>query len=78
MEKVGQGNVFGNNLHRKQAFLDYKKSIFKWSQNYNLLKRLTHDLAHKLEVFLNYTFLGKIVQRNVFGIILCREEAIAS
>lgn len=51
MQKVGQGNVFGNNLHRKQAFLDYKKSIFKWSQNYNLLKRLTHDLAHKLEVF---------------------------
>lgn len=51
MEKVGQGNVFGNNLHGKQAFLDYKKSIFKWSQNYNLLKRLTHDLAHKVEVF---------------------------
>lgn len=51
MENVGQGNVFGNNLHGKQAFLDYKKSIFKWSQNYNLLKRLSHDLAHKLEVF---------------------------
>lgn len=51
MEKVGQGNVFGNNLHGKQAFVDYNKSIFKWSQNYNLLKRLTHDLAHKLEVF---------------------------
>ena len=51
MEKVGQGNVFGNNLHGKQAFLDYNKSLFKWSQNYNLLKRLTHDLAHKLEVF---------------------------
>ena len=28
--------------------------------------------------FLNYIFLGKIVQRNVSGIILCREEAIAS
>ena len=28
MQKVGQGNVFGNNLHGKQAFLDYKKSIF--------------------------------------------------
>lgn len=27
MEKVGQGNVFGNNLYGKQAFLDYKKSI---------------------------------------------------
>lgn len=24
MEKVGQGNVFGNNLHGKQVFLDYK------------------------------------------------------
>ena len=28
--------------------------------------------------FLNYIFLGKIVQRNVFGIVLCREEAFAS
>ena len=28
--------------------------------------------------FLNYIFLGKIVQRNVSGIILRREEAIAS
>ena len=28
MEKVGQGNVFGNNLQGKQVFLDYKKSIF--------------------------------------------------
>ena len=33
MEKVGQGNVFGNNLYGKQAVLDYKKSIFKWLQN---------------------------------------------
>ena len=56
MEKVGQGNVFGNNLQGKQVFLDYKKSIFKWSQNYNLLRRLTHDLAHKLEVFKLYLF----------------------
>lgn len=59
MEKVGQGNVFGNNLHGKQAFLDYKKSIFKWSQNYNLLKRLTHDLAHKLDVFKIISFWAK-------------------
>ena len=28
--------------------------------------------------FLNYVFLGKIDQRNVFGIILRREEATAS
>ena len=45
MEKVGQGNVFGNNLYGKQAFQTMK------SRCLNGRKFRIHDLAHKLKVF---------------------------
>ena len=36
------------------------------------------EFCSQIGSFLNYIFLGKIVRRNVFGIVLCREEAFAS
>ena len=41
------GILFDNVLERKQAFLNYKKVIFKKSTNLHFSKRLTHDLGEK-------------------------------
>ena len=33
--------MFGNILYKKTSFLDYKKSIFEWLQNWNFSKEIT-------------------------------------
>ena len=51
--------LFYNVLERKQAFLNYKKVIFKKSKNLHFCNGLTHDFGQKFELSCMSVFLQK-------------------
>ena len=72
---IGQENVFGDTLERKNAILGYKNKKFKKSKKLTFLQRgLTHGFGPKMPIFLTF-FLGNIDQKNVFYDILERKNA---
>ena len=74
-DNIGQGNVFYDNLERKNAFLGYKNKKFKKSKNWHFSKGVNPWFWSKNGHFSNFFFLGNIGQENVFYDILERKNA---
>ena len=71
---IGQENVLHDILQRKNAFLGYKKRSLKSRKIVIFPKGLTHGFGPKMAIFAT-SFLGNIVQTNLFYDILERENA---
>ena len=63
---IGQENVFYDNTERKDAFLGYKNEKSKESRNWHFSKWVNPWFWSKNGNFSNFSFLGKISQKNVF------------
>ena len=85
---IGQEDVFYDILERKNAFLGYKHKSFKKSKNSHFFKGVNSWFWSKnghffyffsggniCQHFVNFFFLGKIGQENVFYDILERKNA---
>ena len=66
--------MFYDILERKNAFLGYKTTSSESRKIAIFSKRLTHGFRPKMTIFLNFFFLGKIGQENVFYDILERKN----
>ena len=71
---IGQENVSYDILERKNAFLNYKNSIFKKWKNCDFCKGVNPWFWSKIRHF-SIFFLGNIGQENVFYDILERKNA---
>ena len=72
---IGQENVFYDILKQKNAFLGYKKKMFKKSKNGHFSKGVNPWYCYKNGHFSNFFFLRNIGQENVFYDILKRKNA---
>ena len=71
---IDQKNVFYDILERKNAFLGYKKNMFKNLKNWHFSKVVNPWFWSKNGHFSNLFFLGNIHQENVFYDILERKN----
>ena len=67
---IGQENVFNDILERKNAFLRCKNKKFKESKNGHYSKGVSLWFCSKFGRFSTFSFLGIVVQENVFYDIL--------
>ena len=72
---IGQESVFYDILERKNAFLNYKNSIFKKWKNCDFCKGVNPWFLSKIGYFSIFLFLCIIAQENVFYDILERKNA---
>ena len=73
---IGQENVFYDILERKNAFLNYKNSMFKKWKNWDFCKGANPWFWSKIGHFSIFFFLGIIGQENVFYNILQRKNGL--
>ena len=72
---IGQENVFYDILERKNAFLNYKNSIFKKWKNCDFCQGINPWFWSKIGHFSMFFFLGSIGHQNVFYDILERKNS---
>ena len=75
---IGQQNVFFDILEGKNAFLTYKNTNFKNSNNVHFCKGVNPWISSKNGHFSNFSFLGNIGHENVFYNILEGTNAFLS
>ena len=78
LDNIAQENVFYHILHRKNAFVAYKKKSLKGQKTDIFLNGLTHGFGLKMAAFLTFFFLGNIGQENVFYVFLHQKNAFAA
>ena len=69
------GETIFDLLFNKQALLDNENIGFKNPQNWHFSKGLVHGFGQKLEIFLTFFFLCKILREKVFGDALVCKQA---
>ena len=75
LANIGQEKVFYDILERKNLFLGYKNKKFKRSKNWHVLKVVNPWFWSKNGYFSNFSFLGNILQENIFYDILEKKKA---